>query len=463
MLKPRIKDLTTKVGQEICLVGWVDARRDHGKLIFINLRDATGKIQAVLLPTNEEAYKLGQTIRPEWVIEIKGVLNKRPEKMINPDIIGGDVELEVKELKVLAEAETLPLAIDSDGKEINEEVRLAFRYLDLRRQRLALNIKKRHLVWKFLRDYLADQEFVEVETPILSKSTPEGARDYLVPSRLDKGKFYALPQSPQQYKQLLMVAGIERYFQFARCLRDEDTRGDRQPEFTQLDIEASFVEREDILVLLEEMINQMVITVYPDKEIKFKPWPRLTYDEAMAKYQTDRPDLRTDKQNQNELAFCWIIDFPLFENEMKDGHYAPSHHMFTMPKNEDLSKLKTDPSKVKSYQYDIALNGFEIGGGSIRIHKPDIQSQIFGLIGFDEKDKANFKHMLKAFTYGVPPHGGIALGLDRLIAILQNEPNIREVIAFPKTGEGRDLMMNSPSSVNDHQLNELGLEISDIP
>ncbi len=462
MLKPRIKDLTSKIGQKICLTGWIDARRDHGKLIFIDLRDATGKIQAVILPSNEKVYELGQAVRPEWVVEIKGILNKRPEKMVNPNVIGGDVELEVKELKVLTEAETLPLAIDSDGKEINEEVRLTYRYLDLRRQRLALNIKKRYLVWKFLRDYLADQEFIEVETPILSKSTPEGARDYLVPSRLDKGKFYALPQSPQQYKQLLMVAGIERYFQFARCLRDEDTRGDRQPEFTQLDIEASFVEREDILALLEEMINQMVETLYPDKKIKSKPWLRLTYDEAMAKYQTDRPDLRDDKENPNELAFCWIIDFPLFENDLENGHYAPSHHMFTMPKIEDLPKLKTDPKQVKSYQYDIALNGFEIGGGSIRIHKPDIQSQIFNLIGFNEKDKANFKHMLKAFTYGVPPHGGIALGLDRLMAILQNEPNIREVIAFPKTGEGRDLMMDSPSLVGDNQLEELGLKIKKI-
>jgi len=462
MLKPRIKDLRKETGKEIELAGWVDARRDHGKLIFIDLRDATGKIQAVLLPTNKQAYELGQTIRPEWVVQVKGQLNKRPEKMINSEIVGGDVELEVKELRVLAEAETLPFAIDSDGKEINEEIRLAFRYLDLRRQRLALNIKQRHLIYKFLRDYLAGQEFIEIETPILSKSTPEGARDYLVPSRLDQGKFYALPQSPQQYKQLLMVAGVERYFQFARCLRDEDTRGDRQPEFTQLDIEASFIEREDILTLLEEMINQMVTTLYPDKKIKSKPWPRLTYDEALTKYKTDRPDLRSDKQDPNELAFCWIIDFPLFESDLEDGHYAPSHHMFTMPKTEDLPKLKTDPDQVKSYQYDIALNGFEIGGGSIRIHKPDIQSQIFDLIGFNDKDKANFKHMLKAFTFGVPPHGGIALGLDRLMAILQNEPNIREVIAFPKTGEGRDLMMDSPSSVSDNQLKELGLEIRDI-
>jgi len=321
------------------------------------------------------------------------------------------------------------------------------------------NIRNRNKVTKFIRDFLAEKSFTEVETPILTKSTPEGARDYVVPSRLHHGKFYALPQSPQQYKQLLMVAGFERYFQIARCFRDEDTRGDRQPEFTQLDIEMSFILQEDILNLTEELFTRLVKELYPDKKITSVPWPRLDYKDVMDKYGTDAPDLRKDKKNQDELAFAWILNFPLFEEEKKGDYYAPSHHMFTMPKEEDLDKLDSDPSSVKSYQHDLVLNGYEVGGGSIRIHNPKIQTKIFDLIGFSEEQKKYFEHMLGAFKYGVPPHGGIAPGLDRVLMLLEGEPNIREVIAFPKTGDGRDLMMDAPSEIDEAQLNELGINI----
>ena len=310
-----------------------------------------------------------------------------------------------------------------------------------------------------MRNYLIERSFTEIETPILTKSTPEGARDYVVPSRLYHGKFYALPQSPQQYKQLLMVAGMERYFQFAKCLRDEDSRGDRQAEFTQLDIEMSFTSREEIMDLVEGMFTKMIETYYPEKHFLSKPWPKIPYEEVLTKYKSDKPDLRKDKNDKNELAFVWVIDFPLFEEKREGGHYAPSHHMFTRPKEEDLSLLDSNPAKAKSYQYDLALNGYEVGGGSIRIHDPEIQSKIFDLIGFTAKQKEYFEHMLTAFRYGVPPHGGIAPGIDRLMMLLENEPNIREVMAFPKTGEGRDLMMDAPSDIDPKQLKELGIKI----
>jgi aspartyl-tRNA synthetase len=311
----------------------------------------------------------------------------------------------------------------------------------------------------FVRSFLSDRGFVEIETPILTKSTPEGARDYLVPARLQPGTFYALPQAPQQYKQLLMVAGMERYFQIARCFRDEDTRGDRQAEFTQIDMEMSFVKREDVMALVEELCTSLVETLYPHKKIAQKPWPRLDYDAVMKEYGTDRPDLRVDKNDPDELAFAWVINFPLFEREKKGAYYAPEHNMFTSPREEDIPLLDTDPHAVKSYQYDVVLNGNEVWGGGIRIHDPKLQEKIFSMIGFTEERKQQFAHMLKAFTYGVPPHGGIASGFDRMLMVLENEPNIREVMAFPKTGEGRDLMMDSPATVESAQLKELGIEI----
>lgn len=452
-----IKNLKDYKEKTVKIAGWVNIRRDHGKLVFLDIRDYTGIIQTVSTPQEKESYKIAQDLRPEWVVEITGEVSQRPEKMTNTNVQNGDIELQIKGIKVLNMAETPPFDVTSDGHEIGEEHRLEYRYLDLRRDRLQKNIRNRHKVNQFIRNYLTDKDFVEIETPLLSKSTPEGARDYVVPSRLDKGKFYALPQSPQQYKQLLMVGGMEKYFQIAHCMRDEDTRGDRQPEFIQLDIEVSFIDQEYILNLMEELYTKLIKEIYPDKKITKSPWPRLNYEDVMKEYGTDSPDLRKNKEDENELAFAWILNFPLFEKEGKN--YVPSHHMFTSPHPEDIELLDKDPGKVRGLQYDLVLNGNEIAGGSIRIHNVKIQEKIFDLIGFSKKEKGDFKHMLKAFTFGTPPHGGIASGMDRLMMVLENEPSIREVMAFPKTGEGRDLMMEAPSEIDDKQLEELGLEI----
>lgn len=458
MERTYIKDLGEKIDQEVKINGFIDVRRDHGKLIFIDIRDMSGKVQAVALPNHKEAHELANTIRPEWVVEVLGKVNKRPERMVKAGELNGDIELEILGITILNEAQTPAFDVTSDGHEIGEENRMTYRYLDLRRPRMQKNLRNRHKINTFVRNYLSDRDFIEVETPILTKSTPEGARDYIVPSRIYPGKFYALPQSPQQYKQLLMASGVEKYFQIARCMRDEDTRGDRQPEFTQLDIEISFTDQEEILKLIEGMYSEMIKKLYPHKTITETPWPRIDYDEAMKKYGNDKPDIRKDKNNPDELGFVWVLNFPLFEEETVNGHYAPSHHMFTSPKKEDMNKLDTDPGSVKSYQHDLALNGFEIAGGSIRIHNPEIQTKIFDLIGFNEEQKKYFNHMLTAFSYGIPPHGGIASGLDRFVAVLENEPSIREVIAFPKTGEGKDLMMDAPSEISEAQLKELKIK-----
>ena len=460
MPRIQIKDIKNKIGETVKLSGWVDVRRDHGKLIFIDLRDASEKVQMVFLPQNKESHALGEKIRPEWVIEIEGEVKKRPENMINKEQYLGDVEVEVKNAKVLSEAKTPPFDIGTDGYEVDEEIRLKYRYLDLRRGRLQKNLKVRHQVIKFIRDYLSEKGFIEVETPLLTKSTPEGARDFIVPSRLQLGKFYALPQSPQQYKQLLMVAGLEKYFQIAKAIRDEDTRGDRQPEHTQLDLEMSFADQEDILKLAEDLFTKLVKELFPEKKISQIPWPRMTFKEAMEKYGTDKPDLRKDKNDKNELALGWVVDFPLFQYNEKEKRIAPMHHMFTSPRKEDLELLDKDPLKVTGRLYDIFCNGEELASGSIRINKPKLQEKVFEIIGIGKKEaQEKFGHMLEAYEYGGPPHGGIALGIDRFLAILQNEPNIREVIAFPKTGDGRDLMMNAPSEIDKNQLKELGIEI----
>lgn len=454
-----IRDLKNLVGQEALVKGWVDVRRDHGKLIFIDLRDMSGKVQTVIIPKTLENGEEIKEIRSEWVLEIECLVKERPENLVNKEEELGAIEIEAKKVIVINRAETPLFDLSTDGREINEETRLKYRYLDLRRARMQKNLRMRHKIFKFIRDYLSGKDFIEIETPLLTKSSPEGARDFIVPSRLHNGQFYALPQSPQQYKQLLMASCVEKYFQMARCLRDEDTRGDRQAEFTQLDIEMSFPKQEDILNLIEGMYTELVETLYPEKVITQKPWPRMTYRESMDKFNDDRPDLRKDKNNPNELAFCWVLDFPLFEEEKKGSHFAPSHHMFTAPKEEDLAKLDTDPASVKSYQHDLSLNGFEIAGGSIRIHDPKIQEKVFDLIGFSQEQKDYFNHMLTAFTFGIPPHGGIASGMDRFVALLQGEPNIREVMAFPKTGDGRDLMMGAPSEIFKEQLDEAGIEI----
>lgn len=467
MQRTYIKDLKNKVGEEITIKGWVNVRRDQGKMVFMDMRDFSGLVQCVVLPKSE-AIETAKEIRTEWVLAVTGIVNKRPEKNINPEVENGDIELEIKQIEVLNKADVLPFEIADDTRGINEDTRLKYRYIDLRSDRLQKNIRMRHKIIKLIRDELDKEDFTEVETPLLTKSTPEGARDYVVPSRLYKGEFYALPQSPQQYKQLLMTGGIERYFQIAKCLRDEDTRGDRQPEFTQLDMEMSFAEREDVMAVNETLLIKIVETLYPDKKIQEKPFPRISYKEAMEKYGSDRPDLRKDKNDPDLLAFCWVIDFPFFEktnksdNKQAQGEWTFTHNPFSRPMPEHMEHLmnKENVGDIITSQYDIILNGYEIGGGSIRNHQYEALQKVFEILGYEKESiENNFGHMLQAFKLGTPPHGGIAWGLDRLVMLLQNEPNIREVIAFPKTGEGKDFMMDSPSTISEKQLRELHIKI----
>ncbi|MCC7451111.1 MAG: aspartate--tRNA ligase [Anaerolineae bacterium] len=575
----------SNVGQEVTLAGWVNRRRDQGGLVFIDLRDRWGITQTTInAEIAPDAHKALEGVGREDVIQMRGIVRARPAGMANPDLATGEIELEVQAVKVLNAARTPPFEISADTK-VDEAVRMKYRYLDLRRQRMQRNIVLRGRVTKFIRDYLYERGFVEIETPILFKTTPEGARDYLVPSRVHPGKFYALPQSPQQLKQLLMVAGYERYFQIARCFRDEDQRGDRQPEFTQLDLEMSFVERDDVMNLIEGLMTALVEQV-SDRELVTKPFPRISYRDALAKYGTDKPDLRygleivdisdiagksgfqvfvtnvaegkvvrairipgcgsySRKQlaeledlaktagakglawmaleagengqikspiakfftveqltaimdrmeakpgdlvlissdtpqivaatldtirrefgerlglaDPKKIAFCWVIGFPLFEWNADENRWDPSHHLFTSPMHEDIPLLDTDPGKVRGQQYDLACNGYEVAGGSIRIHDRHLQEKIFGLIGLDvEVAKERFGHMLEAFEYGTPPHGGIAPGIDRLVMLLAGEPNIREVIAFPKTQQAADLMAGAPSEAEPKQLEELHINV----
>ena len=452
MERTAIIDTIKSIGKKVKVCGWVNSRRDHGKIIFIDLRDRSGLLQVVFPPELSES---AGELRPEWVISIEGTIEKRPEGMINKELKTGTIELKAEKLEILNKSETPPFEISDDTRKINEEIRLKYRYLDLRTERMKKNIIFRHKVIKLIRDYLDKKGFLEIETPILTKSTPEGARDFLVPSRLHQGEFYALPQAPQQLKQLLMVSGMEKYFQIARCFRDEDLRGDRQPEFTQLDLEMSFPSQKEIMELIEGLMIE--ITTLAEKKLTFKPFEILSYDEAIKKYKTDKPDLRKNKKDSDEMAFAWIIDWPLFEWSEDEKKWDPMHHVFTAPKAEDIPLLDKDPAKVRSWQHDLVLNGHEIAGGSIRIHDPKIQEKIFKLVGLKDKEiKLKFGHLLRAFQYGTPPHGGIAMGIDRLLMILRNEESIREIIAFPKTGDGRDLTMEAPSPVDEKQLKELG-------
>ncbi len=453
-----IKDLSGKVGESVILAGWVDIRRDQGKMVFFDFRDMTGKVQCIVLPASE-AITLAKEMRPEWVLRLEGKVNKRPEKNINKDQQNGDIEFSVNLIEVLNKAETPPFTVNEDTSGITEDLRLKYRYLDLRSTRMQNNIRMRDKIVTFFRDHMHANGFLDIETPIMTKGTPEGSREYLVPSRIYPGNFYVLPQSPQQFKQLAMVAGFEKYFQIAKCMRDEDTRGDRQPEFTQLDYEISFTTQEEVISYTEDMFIKMVQTVYPEKKIQQMPFPRLTYKESMEKYGNDKPDLREDKNDPNLLAFCWIVDFPMFEKDSEGGVQAV-HHPFTSPKAEDAHLLETDPLSARANAYDIVLNGYELGGGSIRIHQRELQNKVFELLGLSpELIEARFGHMLTAFEYGAPPHGGCAQGIDRIVMLMQNEPNIREVITFPKTGEGRDLMMNAPSEASEKTLKELKIQI----
>jgi len=477
MKRTLIKESHQSVDQEATFLGWVDTRRDMGKMVFIDLKDRTGIIQCTLLPNvSDEAKAVAAEIRPQFVVSITGTVVKRPEKMVNADKAHGDVEVLVSALEIVSISETPPFPLDTDGTEIKEELRLEYRYLDMRRNRVRRNMVVRSKVFGMIRDIMTDMEFLEIDTPVLTKGTPEGAREYLVPARNKPGQFYVLPQSPQQFKQLLMVAGMEKYFQIARCFRDEDVRADRHQEFIQLDIEMSFVNQEEVMAMAEKMFVTLIEKIQDykatDKDwpewlefvkncprLQSKEFPVMTYAEAMEKFGTDKPDIRNNPDDPNELAFLWVVDFPLFE-KTSDGKLASSHHPFTMPHPDDLDKLESDPESVRSYAYDLVLNGYEVGGGSIRIHDPKLQKRIFTTLGISEEEQERqFGHLLKAFEFGVPPHGGIAPGLGRLLMILLNEKSIREVIPFPKTGDGNDLLMGAPSPLPAHRLDEANISV----
>ena len=454
-----IKETPEKTGEKVRLCGWVQTVRTHGKIIFIDLRDKTGIIQVVFIPS-KEFFALAKELRSEWAIAIEGTINARPQNMINDKIETGKIEMLAEGLEVFSRAETLPISIDTDGYEIAEDKRLQYRYLDLRRPRLKKNLEVRHKVINFMRQFLTAEDFTEVETPVLTKSTPEGARDFLVPARIQPGKFYALPQSPQQYKQLLMVAGLERYFQIARCLRDEDPRADRQAEHTQLDVEMSFAGQDEIIDLAERMFVALVRELFPEKTITQIPFPRIKYCDAMKEYGSDKPDLRKNKNDKNELAFCFITDFPMFEWLKVEKKWNAMHHPFTKPQSDDAAAIKAVPETILGHQYDMALNGFEIFSGSLRNTNMETFLAVFEVTGHTpEQVKEEFKHYFEAFSYGVPPHGGFAPGIDRFLSVVLNEPNIREVMAFPKTGDNRDLMLDSPAEIDGQRLAELHIRI----
>ena len=458
-----VSEAANKVGEKILVKGWVAARRDHGKLIFIDLRDRSGLLQVVFWGGGDtELFAKAGTLRSEFVVAVTGTVQKRNAGQENPDIPSGNVELGAESIEILAESEVPPFPIDSSKDEAGESIRLQYRYLDLRSERMQKNVRMRHKFIKEIRNFLDAEDFVEIETPILTKSSPEGARDFLVPSRLSQGEFYALPQAPQQFKQISMIAGFERYYQIAHCFRDEDLRGDRQPEFTQLDMEMSFVDQEDILELNERLFKTVIAKLYPSKRMPEK-FTRMTYDEAMSKYGSDKPDIRVNKEDNDELAFAWITDFPVFEKD-EQGKLTFAHNPFASPKDEDLEKLFSDDEEtllsIRAKCYDLVLNGYELSSGSIRIHEPRVQKRVFQMMGLnDEQVEDRFGNFLKAFKYGAPPHGGMAPGLDRILMILQEEPTIREVIAFPKNGEMRDLMFNAPSSATPAQLKDLGIKL----
>ncbi len=449
------------INETVTIDGWVNARRNMGKIVFLDMRDRTGIVQVVVVPNelDDASKELVDEIRPEFVLGITGVVQERGEKQKNPDMATGNVEILAKSIEILGKCETPPFEIDKDSKPVNEELRLKHRYLDLRTERMNKNIRQRDRLVHWFRNYLHEQDFIEIETPLLTVSSPEGARDYVVPSRMHPGKFYALPQAPQQYKQLLMVAGMEKYFQVARCLRDEDARGDRQPEHTQLDMEMSFVDQDQLLEFTEQMVTKMVNELYPEKTITESPWPSIPYKEAMEKYGTDKPDLRNDKNDPNELAFAWIVDFPFYEKD-DDGKVDFGHNPFSMPQGGMEALNSADPFSILANQFDMVCNGYEMCSGAIRNHDPEIMYKAFEIAGYG-KDvvEEKFGHMLEAFKYGAPPHGGLAPGVDRLLMILEGEDNIREVMAFPKNSEGVESMTGAPTELDEDQLSEVHIQV----
>lgn len=439
---------------EVVLAGWVYRIREHGKVTFIDLRDREGLIQVVCVPSVlKDDMDIVRTLAKEDVVSIKGTVNERPEGTINDNILTGRVELLASRVKLLNKCGNLPFDIESDAG-VSEDLRLKYRYLDLRRDHLKNNFIIKNKVTKSIRDFLHSEGFLDIETPILTKSTPEGARDFLVPARLRPGSFYALPQSPQLFKQILMVAGFDKYYQVARCFRDEDLRADRQPEFTQLDLEMSFIDEEDIFNITEGLLSYIFKEVLGyDLQL---PLPRLSYKEAMDKYNSDKPDLRKDK---DEFCFLWLKDFPLFNFNAAEDRWDMEHHPFTAPNSEDIELIGKDMAKVRARSYDLVLNGVELGSGSIRIHQRELQNKIFKAIGLDDIDaESKFGFLLKALDSGAPPHGGFALGLDRMLTLMLREESIRDVIAFPKTQRGICLLTEAPSYVSLDQLLELKIK-----
>jgi aspartyl-tRNA synthetase len=463
MERTLIKETSNKINQTVLLKGWVNIRRDHGKLIFLDLRDRSGLIQLVVNPkVSAEAHATANEVRNEFVLEVEGLVKPREEKLINPNLETGKIEIEVSKLNILSRAKTLPFEVNEDTSKVNEEVRLKYRYLDLRSERMAKNLRLRAKVGSMVREYLNKEGFVEIETPLLTKTSPEGARDFLVPSRLQPGNFYALPQSPQQYKQLLMIAGIERYYQIAKCLRDEDLRGDRQLEHTQIDMEMSFVIPRDVFDIVEGMYIHIVESL--GKKVWKKPFPVITHEEAIKKYGADKFDMRPENERDpNTFAFAWVVDFPLLEWDEDEKKWTFAHNPFSAPKPEHVEKLINgeDLRNLKANQYDLVCNGLELASGGIRISDPKVQAKVFEIMGLTaEQIKERFGHILEAYEYGAPPHAGIAPGLDRLIMLLANEENIREVIAFPVNSSGQTSVMEAPSPATEKQLKELHIKVN---
>lgn len=463
MSRTLILETIGQVGETITLQGWVDSKRDHGKVTFVDLRDKSGKIQCV-------GYQMMSELTTESVVEVVGLVKERPEKLINQNLPTGRVEIDVKSYTILNKAKELPLTLEGDGLEIREEVRLKYRYLDLRRERMQQTIRLRSQFIHELSKELHTQDFVEIETPILTESTKEGARDFVVPSRLNPGKFYALPQSPQQYKQLLMTAGFERYFQIARCIRDEDLRSDRGFEFTQLDLEMSFVDRETVMTTVEGVVKKAVKAV--GGKLQKEEFPIFTYQEALEKYGADKFDLRTeDEKKGGVLAFAWVIKFPFFKKvdaadiaEVRDGKsgWTFTHNPFSSPEPEFIEDhlAGRNIENIITAQYDLVCNGYEAGGGSIRAHRADLLLATYKIMGYsDEEIKASVGHMLEAFEVGTPPHGGIALGIDRLVMLLAGQDSLKEAIAFPMTSSGKTSIMSGPSEISEEQLKELHIKL----